>query len=175
MDDFTIPTGDTWTLRHFRWYHVWNLGATGGGNGVEILIRANDPNGGGTGIDGPGGVIATANATFLAGTGTDRVLFGRPLIMSIAEFDPIMLGAGRYWVEWAIVGDDNNFAAINGKAIRDNEAWVSWPDIGYPLSPVSVAHGIECDFAWALGEIDIGLFADNFEDGTLSAWSSWSP
>ena len=62
-----------------------------------------------------------------------------------------------------------------GQAIGFVPGTFSWPDVGYPLNPISVAYGIEYDFAWALGEIDIGLFADNFEGGTLSAWSSWSP
>jgi hypothetical protein len=59
--------------------------------------------------------------------------------------------------------------------VRDNEGWVSYPDLLYPLNPTSVAVGTAYDFAWALGEVHTGLFADNFNDGTSSAWSGSNP
>jgi hypothetical protein len=93
---------------------------------------------------------------------------------SIAEFDPVALPAGRYWIEWTIVGPDNNFVPANQSALRDNECWVDYEDVG-GLQSGTNQFGTPRDLAWAIGEAKIGIFADGFESGGTLAWSSATP
>ncbi len=174
LDDFEVPAGATWTLRHLRWRHVWDTRDVPAGRGADITVRANDPNGGGPGVAGPGAVIATANVRFYAETGSGREAFGRYEAASIAEFDPIVLGAGRYWLEWAVVGPDNNFVLANQGAIRDNQCWVDYQD-GGGMQPSQLLFGIAYDLTWAIGNERLGIFADGFESGATGAWSAALP
>jgi hypothetical protein len=175
LDDFVVPAGDaSWQLRHFRWRHFWNTREMPSGSGVELRIRANDPNGGGAGIDGPGAVLAAPPIRFYSETPTGRVLFWRNEMLSIAEFDPVVLSAGRYWLDWSVIGPDNDFVPVNAASIHDNECWVDYEDYS-GLEPGSVQFGIPADLVWALGEARIGIFAHGFEAGSTAGWSASHP
>jgi hypothetical protein len=172
LDDLEVPAGETWTLRQLRWRHVWDTASVPAGAGAEIAVRANDPDGGGPGVDGPGAVIATAAVGFYVEVvAPNREAFGREVAESIAEFDPIMLGGGRYWVEWAVIGPDNSFALANAGAIRDNQCWVDYADAG-GLQPSQAFWGTPYDLTWAVGETAIGVFADGFESGDPGGWAA---
>ncbi|MCU0304378.1 MAG: hypothetical protein MUC56_10015 [Thermoanaerobaculales bacterium] len=174
LDDLEVPAGESWTLRHLRWRHVWDMVEPPAGSGAEIAVRANDPNGGGPGVDGPGAVVATATVRFFVDSKSGREAFGRFEALSIAEFDPIVLTGGRYWVEWAVIGPDNSFALANGGAIRDNQCWVDYQDAG-GLQPSQTFWGTPYDLSWAVGETAIGVFADGFESGDPGAWAATAP
>lgn len=174
LDDLEVPAGETWTLRHLRWRHVWDMVEPPAGSGAEIAVRANDPNGGGAGVDGPGAVVATATVRFFVDSKSGREAFGRFEALSIAEFDPIVLAGGRYWVEWAVIGPDNSFALANGGAIRDNQCWVDYSDAG-GLQPSQAFWGTPYDLSWAVGDTAIGVFADGFESGDPGAWAAIAP
>lgn len=174
LDDFEVPPGQTWAVQHFRWHHAWSMGGNTVGDGVEIHIRNNDPDGGGPGVDGPGAMIATATVGFFTGTVTDGFLLGRPVMASVADFDPIVLSSGRYWIEWAIHGPDGDYATTSYYGVKDNQGWVNPADLG-GLQPVEFWLGQPADFAWAIGEAGLGIFADDFESNDTTAWSMSNP
>ncbi len=172
LDDFVVPGPLTWTLRHFEWLHCWDSGATGLGTGAELLIYENDPNGGGPDIDGPGASVAAAVVSGYGERPTGRNWLGHDENASWIDFYDIVLSPGRYWIEWTIVGPENNFAMVKADML-DNECWVNFDDMG-GLMPGSALVGAYADLAWALGET-WGIFADGFESGDASAWSATVP
>jgi hypothetical protein len=111
---------------------------------------------------------------FFAEAATGRTFFFRPEMWSIAEFDPVVLPAGRYWLEWAVIGPENNFVPANQSQILDNQCWVDYEDLG-GLQPASSQFGAPGDLAWAIGDARIGIFADGFESGDTLVWSTTSP
>jgi hypothetical protein len=172
LDDLNVPSGPI-SLRHFRWRHLWNTQTLPAGQGVQLWIRENNPNGGGPGIDGPGAVTAVPNVTFYAESMTGRTLFSRPEMWSTAEFDPIVLSTGRYWIEWHILAADVNYVLGNQTAVHENECWADFADMG-GLQPCS-SLWTHTDLVWSVGEMTTGIFQDGFESGNVAAWTTSVP
>ncbi len=100
LDDFVLSSDSI--LQDFHWQHIWNTFPPGSGSGMELSFRS-DAGG------APGNVIANADITSYSEMGTGVTYFNRDGAESWVTFDDIVLGAGTYWFEAAIVGPENNF------------------------------------------------------------------
>lgn len=122
LDDFEI-FNTLWLIHTLSWTHVWATQAPGNGVDAVVCIRE-DSNG------SPGRVIHMANVTQYSEQATGQTFFQRPEVRSTVEFDAIQLPAGRYWLEWAVIGAvvDNNFA-LTLAAVSLAECWINYPDL----------------------------------------------
>lgn len=141
LDDFTIPTGDSWDINGIRWLHIWNALPPGSGTGLEIQFRSDS---GGT----PGTILTSLlSSNTYSEVGTGRSWFGRQEAASEASFDTVTLGEGTYWIEATIVGTDNNFwmtAPVLGSAV-----WVNYADFGGLMPGINV-FGVNYDIHFVL-------------------------
>ena len=95
LDDFEVPSCEVWRATGMRHLHLIRqlVGATE----IEISLRAD--------ADGePGEILHDLLITNLTDTFTGRVLFERFEFEASAEFEPVDVEPGRYWIEVAIGG-----------------------------------------------------------------------
>jgi MYXO-CTERM domain-containing protein len=120
LDDFDLASPSS--LTGLNWKSVWGTPMGGAmGIGAEISIRSD--------IAGtPGATIAVANLNGYSEAATGGILFSREEVESMASFDAIALGAGRYWFEATIVGPENNFWLTAPQQL--SECWVNYEDLG---------------------------------------------
>ena len=143
LDDFVVPAGETWSLTGFSWTHVWSSFPAGSGTGEDLEILADM-----VGMPDLGTVIGTANVTVYSEIPTGGVFFSRPEAASTATFDPIIVPAGTFWVDHAIVGPENNFHLVKA-TVTGNELWVNYDDLG-GLQSGTTQFGVAADLNFAL-------------------------
>ncbi len=122
MDDFDTG-GQTWSITDLHWTHIWNTFPVGSGTGLDFQIWSDN-------AGSPGSPIATANVTSYSEVATGNVFFGRNEAGSTANFDPIVLGPGHYWIHASVVGPENNFWMIH-QAVTGSESWTDYSDLGF--------------------------------------------
>jgi len=147
LADFVVPGGQTWDIQNFTWRHLWASGAgagTGTGDNFRIVADA----GGSPNI---GTVIGTANVTTYMEVATGAVFFSRPEIESFAEFDPISVTAGTYWIDHFIIGPENNFQLTSNQN-NGTPCWANYDDLG-GLQSCQTQFGTTDDISFRLGGI----------------------
>ena len=154
LDDFVVPPGvHNWIVTDFHWLHSWLVPDSNEsrGVGVELSIYEDDPDANGPGKAGPGELLAAFATTDYQETPTGRTVeidgdTYHEMASSVNVAGPA-LEPGRYWVEFAIVGPDSNFAW--GRAPLFEPMWVDYEGtIG--LEPASTIFGVDSDVMWAL-------------------------
>ena len=163
IDDFVVPAGVAfWTITDFHWRHSWataNSTATKG-FGVDIRFFDNNPNAGGPDQAGPGTLIAALLASDYQEKVTGRTtssggdLFHE--MESSVNVSAVNLLPGKYWVEFAISGPENNFGWARSQLFEP--AWVNYSDISGLEQGASI-FGVDRDLMWAL----TGTATLNFE------------
>lgn len=143
MDDFEVPAGETWDLTDFHFIHVWGTPPGGVPLGTDIELTFRDDAGG-----MPGAPFATATTTGYSEVPTGRTFFSRGEMESWLDYEPITLGEGTYWVEWNIVGPENDFALIKAVPVLA-DCWVDYEDLGGFQSCIT-QFGVGGDFSWYL-------------------------
>ena len=112
-----MPPGvHSWNITDFHWLHSWLVPNSNDprGIGVEIAFYEDAPDANGPGHAGPGVLIASFATSDYQEKPTGRTanIDGNTyheMESSVNVAGPI-LDPGRYWVEFAIVGPDDNFA-----------------------------------------------------------------
>jgi MYXO-CTERM domain-containing protein len=120
LDDFTVPDGG-WIIQDFHWNSVWGTLPAGSGVGGELTLWSDAG-----GVPGAPMFDLAVNGYSEAGTG--NTFFNRPEAEHWVTFEDVALGAGTYWMEWTVVGPENNFALTS--APGGNECWVNYDDLG---------------------------------------------
>ncbi len=157
LDDFVIPGGETWSVEAISWTHVWNTLPAGSGTGEDLQIVAD-----GGGSPDVGTVIGVASVNTYTEIPTGGVFFSRPEAASTAEFDPIIVAPGTYWIEHTVVGPENNFHLIKA-AVTGNELWVNYDDLG-GLQSGTQQFGVPADLNYALfGSIVVPVELQGFD------------
>ena len=124
LDDFTVPGGvGGWLLRDFHWSSVWNSLPAGSGVGAELTLWSDA---GGV----PGNPMFDLNVTGYSEMGTGDTFYNRPESESWVTFDNVSLSGGTYWMEWTVVGPENNFVLTSAFPNGTNECWVNYDDLG---------------------------------------------
>lgn len=139
LDDFVV-TDPSWTLNVIRHRAIWDTVEPGSGLGMEVTFRTDD---GGT----PGAIIAQANVTGYAEAGTGNVYFDRAEYEAWVSFTDVTLASGRYWIEAATVGPDNNFWLT--APVLNEECWVNYEDV-FGLTAGSNQFGRAADLNWQI-------------------------
>jgi hypothetical protein len=140
MDDFVIPTGDTWTLTDFHALALWNTLQPGSGTGFALEYWSDN---GGT----PGAMIINTTASTYSETATGRFWFGRAEFEIDYTYEPITLTAGTYWIWGHIIGPENCFWMARSTIIG-SECWCDWEDYGF--LPGSSIFGTQYDLTFQL-------------------------
>jgi hypothetical protein len=146
LDDFVVPAGETWAISDLHFYHIWNSTSPGFGTGLEMAIRQDNAN-------TPGAIIVPSiNQTSYTEVPTGRTWFGLDEAGSSVEFDPILLGPGRYWFEAAVIKPAQptsvSFWMVR-TGVTGNPAWVNYTDFN-GLEPASNLFGSDFDLNFQL-------------------------
>jgi hypothetical protein len=134
--DFVVPSGETWRVTGLNWLALWNTLPPGSGTGMEIRFYSDAG-------DQPGAPITPImTSTHYAESATGNIHFSRPEYKAVSTIPAVVLTAGRYWTDAAVVGPENNFWET--AEIIDNECWVDYADFG-GLQPGSHVNGVSYD------------------------------
>jgi hypothetical protein len=149
MDDFEIPSGETWNIGIIQVIGVYYNNASSGTDMV-LSFREDDA---GT----PGDIITTVTTVNWSDEWTGTYIFGNRLEFLVTYvFEPIELTEGLYWIDARVVSNDNFFAEVTNHTTVGilEEAWCNWEYDGYfgPGSTSSV--GYAADLKYALYEPD---------------------
>ena len=140
LDDFVIPGGETWTIDGFNDTAV----AAGNLTGffVDFLADA---------AGAPGASVATATGVVASEAVTGLTWFGFPEYAHTVTFDPVVLGAGTYWVEVApYTGGSYQYGMIKS-TVTGTELW--WRDTGVfggYFGPGTGQFGVPADLGFQL-------------------------
>ena len=141
LDDFVVPAGG-WTINDFHWHSVWNSLPAGSGVGAELTLWS-DAGG------APGAPMQNMNITSYDEAGTGATFFSRPEAEHWVTFDSTALGAGTYWMEWTVVGPENNFVLTADANNGTNECWVNYDDLGGLMSGTD-QFGVAANMAFSI-------------------------
>ncbi len=140
LDDFVVPPEGV-EFHEFLWRHIWSSAPPGSGSNVEIDIRS-DAGG------APGAVLMTLQTAGYRETPTGRVWFESEEVESLATLMPFTLSGGTYWIDFTVVGPDNNFAMVK-EAEVGSVCWLDYDDFG-GLSSCPEFFGPTTDLTFAL-------------------------
>ncbi|MBX3365275.1 MAG: hypothetical protein KF866_10980 [Phycisphaeraceae bacterium] len=106
-DDFTVPTGQTWTVQgvHVFSYRTGNTTGLTGGN---VRIWQGDPGAGGTIVYDGSAVNTLVSSTFAnayrisENAANPNGDVARPIFDSLLSIPNVVLGPGQYWVDWQL-------------------------------------------------------------------------
>ena len=150
LDDFVIPAGQTWEITDIEWTHAWATGNGGfDGSGVSMFFRYDSTDTPGTpGDPFPTTVTNVSYSEVLTGNTFDPMGLNLPEESSSAIFEPVVLGAGTYWLQARIISFTGTNYWLTRQSVTGSPLWISYSSFG--LLPGTDLFGVDEDLNFKL-------------------------